>query len=156
MNAKQKARYIMHRNPELIIIDKECPHEGVTKEHHHPDYSKPYHIELLCVSCHRKIGAGQRKCTPRNKKSLAILSVNIRKARREMDITQTELGMRMGITKQRIGELENLSEDTGTNTRTLAMFMNVFNKTADDLLGRAKIAEALDKKTDDFFIEART
>jgi hypothetical protein len=44
----------MKRNPESIVILYECPHTG-DKHRHHPDYDKPFEVELLCKRCHNEI-----------------------------------------------------------------------------------------------------
>jgi hypothetical protein len=37
--------------PDKIVILKECEHKG-KKQKHHPDYDKPFEIEILCKKCH--------------------------------------------------------------------------------------------------------
>lgn len=53
MNAQMAAHSWANRHPEKLIILRECEHEG-KKHKHHPDYSKPFEIELLCCRCHGK------------------------------------------------------------------------------------------------------
>jgi len=42
-----------NRHPEKLIILFECEHSG-KKEKHHPNYDKPFEVELLCSKCHNK------------------------------------------------------------------------------------------------------
>ena len=51
MNMKKTAHYLANRHPEKLVILSICEHEG-RKQKHHPDYSKPYEVELLCCKCH--------------------------------------------------------------------------------------------------------
>jgi hypothetical protein len=44
--------YLLNKKyPEQIKVIYECPHHG-KKQKHHPDYDKPFEIELLCFACH--------------------------------------------------------------------------------------------------------
>ena len=43
---------ILFSNPEKVNILRECSCEARRKVKHHPDYSKPYDVDLLCFSCH--------------------------------------------------------------------------------------------------------
>ena len=63
----------------------------------------------------------------------------IKEYREAAGLTQFELAGKVGVMVQQISAWENSGGNTGLTTGNLA-----------------KIAEALDKKTDDFFIEART
>ena len=49
-----KARNLVYKFPHKIKILSECACENVVKIKHHPDYSKPFEVELLCNSCHRR------------------------------------------------------------------------------------------------------
>lgn len=51
MNEQQTAHYLANRYPYKVIVLFECEHRG-EKEKHHPNYSKPFEVELLCHSCH--------------------------------------------------------------------------------------------------------
>ena len=51
MNDQQTAHYLANRYPSRLVIISECPHGGKKKKHH-PDYKKPYEVELLCNLCH--------------------------------------------------------------------------------------------------------
>jgi len=51
---KARVYQIMRRNPEKIIILRECSCKTQRKIKHHPDYEKPFEVELLCFSCHWK------------------------------------------------------------------------------------------------------
>jgi hypothetical protein len=42
---------------ELTVL-RECPHSDRKKVKHHPNYHRPYEVELLCLSCHRKAHTG--------------------------------------------------------------------------------------------------
>jgi lipopolysaccharide export LptBFGC system permease protein LptF len=48
--AQKKARYLKN-------LSKECAQCGATEhlEKHHPDYSKPLEVIVLCASCHRRL-----------------------------------------------------------------------------------------------------
>ena len=48
---RTKAYQLNNSYPEKIVILTECKHGG-KKERHHPDYDKPFEVELLCKSCH--------------------------------------------------------------------------------------------------------
>lgn len=45
------ARQLCDKYPERVIVLRECKCAG-KKERHHPDYSKPFEIELLCKAHH--------------------------------------------------------------------------------------------------------
>ena len=47
-----KACKIMNEHPDKIKILKECLCEERKKIKHHPNYNKPFEVELLCYSCH--------------------------------------------------------------------------------------------------------
>lgn len=51
---REKAHGLCQYHPEKIVILSECSHYLSDKQRHHPDYEKPFEIELLCRSCHRK------------------------------------------------------------------------------------------------------
>lgn len=61
MNAQMAAHSWANRHHEKLIILRECEHEG-KKHKHHPDYGKPFEIELLCCKCH-----GTRRKGSKNK-----------------------------------------------------------------------------------------
>ena len=44
--------YVRNHSDEITVL-RECPCRNVAKIRHHPDYSKPLEIELLCRKCHR-------------------------------------------------------------------------------------------------------
>jgi len=48
----KKCRDIMNRNPEKIVILKKCECKTKRKIKHHPNYERPFEVELLCFSCH--------------------------------------------------------------------------------------------------------
>ena len=50
---KQFCMNLMNATPEKISILSECHHDNVKKERHHPDYSEPFKVMLLCRSCHQ-------------------------------------------------------------------------------------------------------
>jgi hypothetical protein len=58
MDRRQRVQNIMSTNPDKITILSECPCQKDKKLRHHPDYSKPFEVELLCRKCH---GAAHRK-----------------------------------------------------------------------------------------------
>ena len=43
----------MAKHKDDLIILSRCIHPGM-KHRHHPDYTKPLEVELLCVSCHHQ------------------------------------------------------------------------------------------------------
>jgi len=49
---KYHAAIMMQKYPEKIKILRECPHKNKKRDRHHPDYSKPFEVELLCRPCH--------------------------------------------------------------------------------------------------------
>ena len=51
MIPRELAYRLNHEHPEKIIILKDCGHAG-KKEKHHPDYDKPFEVEILCEICH--------------------------------------------------------------------------------------------------------
>jgi hypothetical protein len=53
MNDQCTAHYLANRYPQRVVVTLNCGHEGA-KSKHHPDYSKPYEVELLCHKCHGK------------------------------------------------------------------------------------------------------
>ena len=53
MNPQLTAHYLANRYPSRIIVTFDCGHSS-KKVKHHPDYEKPYNIELLCWKCHGK------------------------------------------------------------------------------------------------------
>lgn len=53
MNEKAFAHQQIQMHPERVVVELECIHEG-KKVRHHYDYSKPFNVHLLCMSCHRK------------------------------------------------------------------------------------------------------
>jgi len=79
---KQEAYRIMYRNPEKIIVEYECEHEG-PKQRHHYDYDKPFNIHLLCLSCH----GATRKSSPEGpfKNSTARIPISTWKQLRRLE-----------------------------------------------------------------------
>ncbi len=53
-NKQRHAHSLIQQHPENIVILFECEHDSQKKERHHPNYDKPYEVEMLCRSCHRK------------------------------------------------------------------------------------------------------
>jgi len=51
---KNLAHKIANKYPDKVKILKECECQGKRKIKHHPDYSKPLEVELLCYTCHWK------------------------------------------------------------------------------------------------------
>lgn len=51
MNKKLTAHYLANRYPKRLIILFTCEHDG-KKYKHHPDYNKPFEVEILCSKCH--------------------------------------------------------------------------------------------------------
>ena len=45
---------LMNQYPEKINVLKKCGCEGKRKIKHHPNYNKPFEVELLCYGCHWK------------------------------------------------------------------------------------------------------
>ena len=63
-----RTRIEYKKNPDAFIILGECSHTG-KKVKHHPDYDKPFEIELLCIKCHTRHHALIRRLKNRPKKS---------------------------------------------------------------------------------------
>jgi transcriptional regulator with XRE-family HTH domain len=122
----------MTKHPERVIITRECEHIDQKKERHHPDYLRPYHIELLCVSCHRKINSDKKIYTDRGSKSIGILSRNIRSFRQGRKMTQAHLAKTIGVSKQMISAWESMPEEVSISTDSLAKLMNALGKEAND------------------------
>jgi hypothetical protein len=48
---RNRAHYLANKYPERLNISFDCEH-AEKKDKHHPDYFKPYDVELLCRKCH--------------------------------------------------------------------------------------------------------
>ena len=66
---KQKAKYLAGRYPERLIIKGECSCDVKKKQKHHPDYSKPFEVVMLCSNCH---GAQHKKFKSLSASAVAI------------------------------------------------------------------------------------
>jgi hypothetical protein len=51
MDEQKTAHYLVNRYPERIVVLYACDHDG-KKHKHHPDYHKPFEVEVLCCKCH--------------------------------------------------------------------------------------------------------
>jgi hypothetical protein len=71
---KNKARSLAYQYPNKLNILFECPCETDRKERHHPDYSKPFDVHLLCKKCHEKIPSPTKK-KKLNKKERVTITV---------------------------------------------------------------------------------
>jgi len=54
MRYMERSHRIMNSHPEKIKILNECDCRIAKKVKHHPDYDKPFEVELLCFGCHWK------------------------------------------------------------------------------------------------------
>jgi len=52
-NLRNNVYRLNKKYPEKIQILRTCDHKG-EKFRHHPDYKKPFEIEMLCFECHGK------------------------------------------------------------------------------------------------------
>jgi DNA-binding NtrC family response regulator len=93
------ANYLVNKYPNRAIILFECKHEG-KKQKHHPDYDKPYEVELLCCSCH---GKRKRNMYVKYVKRIPKFKINIiLKTMKNQDLTKSELAKRIDISRQRL------------------------------------------------------
>jgi hypothetical protein len=60
---KSKARALANSYPNLLVIKGECSCDVEKKQKHHPDYSKPFEVVILCASCHAAEHARLRSLT---------------------------------------------------------------------------------------------
>lgn len=60
LDNRHQAYRLMAKFPEKVNIIFRCGHAG-PKERHHPDYNKPFDVELLCIHCHHARHAEARE-----------------------------------------------------------------------------------------------
>lgn len=52
LTPRRRSEKTMNRNPEKIRVLRTCGCRGIKKIRHHPNYNKPFEVELLCYGCH--------------------------------------------------------------------------------------------------------
>ncbi len=106
MNEQLTAHYLVNRYPQKVKILFNCGHDG-KKGKHHPDYKKPFEIELLCHKCHGK-HIKDRKLEKRIEAPVDYISkplfVDLEKMERERE--------RLGLTKAEIERRAKLKGST--------------------------------------------
>jgi|SRR3990167_2379826 len=76
MNSQTKAHSWANRHIEKLLIVKECSHQE-KKYKHHPDYSQPFLVHLLCAKCHGKERKNLSKSTINRKELTNFLYIKL-------------------------------------------------------------------------------
>jgi len=81
LSPRDQAYRLNQQHPENIVILFDCKHIG-DKHRHHPNYNKPFEVEVLCVKCHQSRHYIQRRdtfgdCCYQHRKSRSISSDSI-------------------------------------------------------------------------------
>jgi DNA-binding XRE family transcriptional regulator len=129
MTEQQTAQSLVVRFPKKVIVEGDCGHPG-KKDRHHPDYSKPFNVILLCRSCHKALDV--RKYRPMHEKNIGLLSRNIRAFRLSAGLSQRDLSAKIGMSAQRLHAIEELPDGKSITTWTLAILMDALHKEASD------------------------
>jgi len=132
MNAQIIAHSLANRHSKKLVILYECEHKE-KKQKHHPDYDKPYEVELLCCKCH---GKRQRQISNKIKKvPLDIQKLFIGKeipkfkmhkiytAMEKQRWTKSALTRKIGVSRQ--GLYYYLNHPTTDNIWTLAYYLKL-------------------------------